>query len=404
MELSAKNRISSVAYGAVDICYYAAFALYVLAIAIDLSMVSTPFGIPRPTFKLNIFYVVGPLLMLKYITQHNSLPQHVAMVAAVTLGFLTWNITQVDWLFWVAMFSFAAKGINEKVIAWIVAVEVSLIAVVFYVLSSNGVIESFTLVRDRADGTQFIRHAFGFLHPNSFGCYMLMVCLALSVIRFNKFPIVEIIFAIVFSYINVMWVDSRAALAVCAVFIVMRLVMYYVKSDKIRRIVNVMALLAVIGTMLVSFWAIFYFDETDSFQVMLDKSLSSRLSLAHAYHEAIGPIKPFGYLLAGMEGTVGNGYLIIAATMDNGFSHYLVRLGWVPTLVFCGSVIALYIQFIKQNRWDATLLGLTLMLIYGISETMGVILACNYFLIALSCLIYPENRLPSDSLRRDTLQ
>lgn len=60
-----------------------------------------------------------------------------------------------------------------------------------------------------------------------------------------------------------------------------------------------------------------------------------------------------------------------------------MRYGIIPSALFIFGLFSLLIKMVRQNQWDSLLFGIVLMSVYGLTETLGVRIECNYFLFAI---------------------
>lgn len=137
-------------------------------------------------------------------------------------------------------------------------------------------------------------------------------------------------------------------------------------------------IIVTVGTIGCSYFFIVAYNFSNSLHALLSSILNGRLELAHSYYET-QPLTLFGsdfsrYLPIYWEN--GKPY---TSVVDNAFCHLLLRYGTVPTVLFLMGLFDLLAKLIRERRFGVLHFCTTLMMIYGVSETLGIRVECDFF-------------------------
>lgn len=357
--------------------YYIAYTLYAISCFLEHTMFESVFGLSKGVLSNGIHLVVLFLLAVKYILQRMPLKGWVITVIIVSVSFISWRQSGEGWLFWLALFMVCAEDADIKILAGIIACVVAVLFPITVIFANAGVIENYISVR-----AGITRQALGFAHPNAFGFYLLLFCTAFSVLRFGQEPLPNILLIVAIVPVNLVVADSRASAALSILQIILLLIFYAVKTPRMRKALST---LFIIGTMLiisVSYWLMVNYDASNALEAMLDSALSGRIVLAHKYY-LMQPLTLFGSSFSQFAPIYMDNGVPSSFTVDNAYCHLLLRYGIVPTLLFLCGLIALLVKLNREGRWDYLLFGLVLMCFYGLGESLGIRVECNFFLIAM---------------------
>ena len=360
-----------------SITYYAAYALYATLCFLEHTMFESIFGIPKEAFANGIQFVVLFLLAVKFITQRMPLRGWAIAATIVLICFISWRRSGEGWLFWLAIFIVCAEGVDIKILVGIILCVVVVLFPMTVICASTGVIENYISVR-----TGTARQALGFAHPNSFGFYLLLFCTAFSALRFGRGPLPDILLIVASVSANLAVADSRTSAALSVLQIVLLLIFYTVRAPRMRRVFSILFIIGTASIIAASYWLMVNYDASNALEAMLDSALSGRIRLAHSYY-LMQPLTLFGSSFSQFAPIYVINGVPSSFIVDNAYCHLLLRYGIVPTFLFLCGLLALLVKLTREGRWDYLLFGLVLMCFYGLGESLGIRVECNFFLIAM---------------------
>lgn len=363
--------------------YYFAFAIYYIQTAIERTTFTEFLFMPVEVFTSFTQMVILLLLFSKFVMQRASFRCWVFSAFVVLVGFTSWRQSGEGWLFWAALFIVCASGVRLRPLAKIAFALSIATLVVTTLFAGCGVIENKIYVR-----MGVTRYALGFTHPNTLGLYLLNMCVAFSVLHFGKNPLPDIMLLAVAVTFNLTFADSRTTAVLSLVQAALLLVFYFAKEEGSRRFLRYAFIVAVFASVAVSAYFMVAYNPANPIHLALNYVLSGRLRLASAYYE----MQPF--TLLGSDFTAfspiywenGKPYTFV---VDNAWCHLVLRYGLIPTFLFLSGYLVLLFKVVRRRKWDALLFGLVLMSVYGLSETLGIRIECNFFLYAVGAdLLY----------------
>ena len=360
-----------------SVAYYMAYALYATSCFLEHTMFESIFGIPKGTFANGIQFIVLLLLAVKFIIQRMPLKGWAIAATIVLISFISWRRSGEGWLFWLALFMVCAEGVDIKILANITMCVVAVLLPITVFFASAGVIENYISVRA---GTT--RQALGFAHPNALGFYLLLFCTTFSVLRFGRGPLPDILLIIATVSVNLVVADSRTSAALSMLQVVLLLVFYTVRTPRMRRVFSVLFIIGTVSIISVSYWLMVNYDASNTLEAMINSALSGRIGLAHSYY-LMQPLTLFGSNFSQFAPIYVSNGVPSLFTVDNAYCHLLLRYGIVPTFLFLCGLIALLVKLTREGRWDYLLFGLVLMCFYGLGESLGIRVECNFFLVAM---------------------
>ena len=360
-----------------SVAYYMAYALYATSCFLEHTMFESIFGIPKGTFANGVQFIVLFLLTVKFIMQRMPLKGWAIAATIVLIGFISWRQSGEGWLFWLALFMVCAEGADIKILAGIIACVVAVLFPITVIFANAGVIENYISVR-----AGITRQALGFAHPNAFGFYLLLFCTAFSVLRFGRGPLPDILLIVAIVPINLTVADSRTSAALSVLQIVLLLIFYTVRAPRMRRVFSVLFIIGNVSIISLSYWLMVNYNASNALEAMIDSVLSGRIVLAHRYY-LMQPLTLFGSSFSQFAPIYMDNGVPSSFTVDNAYCHLLLRYGIVPTLLFLCGLIALLVKLTREGRWDYLLFGLVLMCFYGLGESLGIRVECNFFLVAM---------------------
>lgn len=372
--------------------YYIAFALYSIGALIQLTTFTSVLGISREAFVSGLDAVVVILLIVKFITQRTSFIGWCAAVAIILIGFESWRHGNEGWFFWLALFVVCSDGIRLKPLAAITLCIVAALTAATLLCCSLGMIQNRLFTR-----AGVVRPAYGFKHPNYFGSCLLLICACVSTLRFGRNPIPDIILIVFTMILNITYVDSRSSAFLSLFQIIFLLCFYCVRSVRKRRVLSIVFLVGVGAVIFISLYLMANYDSSNVVHRGLNSLLSGRFNLAHSYY-SMQPLTLFGDDFSGFAPIYWELGEPATFLVDNAFCHLVLRYGVVSAALFFAGYFGTLIHIIHNGEWDALLFGLVLMTIYGLGETLGIRIECNFFLVAMGPQLLFQN---SSLLKKD---
>lgn len=360
-----------------SVAYYMAYALYATSCFLEHTMFESIFGIPKGTFANGMQFIVLFLLAVKFIIQRMPLKGWAIAATIVLISFISWRRSGEGWLFWLALFMVCAEDVDIKILANITMCVVAVLLPITIFFANAGVIENYISVRA---GTT--RQALGFAHPNALGFYLLLFCTTFSVLRFGRGPLPDILLIIAIVSVNLVVADSRTSAALSVLQVVLLLIFYTVRAPRIRRVFSILFIIGTASIIAASYWLMVNYDASNALEAMIDSALSGRIGLAHSYY-LMQPLTLFGSSFSQFAPIYVSNGVPSSFTVDNAYCHLLLRYGIVPTFLFLCGLIALLVKLTREGRWDYLLFGLVLMCFYGLGESLGIRVECNFFLVAM---------------------
>lgn len=368
-----------------DAAFLFAFGLYVLISLVETTTFETILGFPTPQFVDVAQAVVLVLLLFKFLSQSISVPSLIAVVSIAIIGFISWRQAQEAWLFWISLFVACSQDIKIKRVSTVLFVVTAGAVLVTVLCALAGLIDN--LVSTRA-GT--VRYALGFKHPNFLGIHLLLLCVTFSFRRNEKSRIPDIIMIGLMLLVNTAISDSRTSTLLLLLLALMICFYRFIKRDRTRRILSWLLFAIVIGLVLMSYWLMIAYDPGNSIYAVINSALSDRVRLANSYFE-MKRLTLFGGTYdayAPIYWSDGNAESFV---VDNAYCHLLLRFGIVPTAIFLVGLFGLLFKSVRRGTNDGIFLGLALMCVCGLTETFGIRIDYNFFLLEIGdCLLFPR--------------
>ncbi|MBM6776531.1 hypothetical protein H7U34_04445 [Collinsella tanakaei] len=325
------------------------------------------------------------LLLLKFILQRVSIKGWTLAAVLVLIGFISWRTSKEGWLFWLAIFVTCAQGVRLKPLACTCLITATSFTLVTVIFASYNIIENIVSVR-----LDIVRYAMGFSQPNNFGIFLLLICISLSVLRFGKNPLLDIIVISAAVLVNLLIADSRSMAVLAILQAVVLVIFYNVNSSHCRRIASIGFVILAVMLFITSIYFMIYYNGNNAIHYTINRLLSGRLNLAHEYYQ-MQPLTLFGSSFEEFPPIYWQDGQPYTFVVDNAWCHVILRYGIVPSACLLLGICLLFWKMIKNLEWDALLFGMTLMMVYGFSETLGIRFECNYFLYAIGAkLLFPE--------------
>ncbi len=364
--------------------YLISFTMFVLSRSIDSLLLSRLYPVSMSAVSdllqvLSILFLTVPLLVnfLKKKPLYKILGLTVAFFVFMT-GFSSHSL----YLVWLFLFSYACPLEGYKLLSLIVfttSVMTLFVGMMSVVLGLDGAV---TFVR----GTGEVRHALGFVHPNSFGLYVLSSVFSLLVFRFGKVGLYDLLPVLI--GIVVVWVVSGSRTTMFGLFVcylILVCAQLFGRTVRGKTHFGFFCLLLFLCCAISSIGLAVYYDPNNLIMQTINSVFSGRLSYPHGLIASAG-ISPFGFdlrravdyvpLWAGPDGTI---------PIDNVYCKVLIA--WGPILMV-GLVISVAVAIVRLIRCcgSESLLLLAVIVIsaiLGLAENYAIDVMCMFPLVLI---------------------
>ncbi len=370
-----------------EAAYYLAFCLYFIDCAFDRTEFTEFLFVSVSVLQTMLQVCILLLLFFKFLSQRASFKGWCIAAFVVLIGLVSWRQSGEGWLFWCALFIVCAHGMRLRPLAWCVLVLSVVTLCLTVVFAQLEVIENVASTRHGVT-----RYAMGFTHPNGLGLYLSIVCCSFSVLRFGKNPLPDILLIAAADVLNLVAADSRTAVLLSFVQVILLLVFYFARSEVSRKYMRCAFTVSVLSVVALSMYFMVAYDPSNPVHFALNSTLSGRLWLAHSYYE-MQPLTLLGSTFEKFSPIYWENGKPYTFVVDNAWCHLILRYGLVPATLFSCGFFAMLFRLLRGKKWDALLFGFVLMSVYGFSETLGIRIECNYFLYAIGAELLFASRL-----------
>ena len=360
---------------AYQVIYYFAFILYSSAYIISFTTLDN-YHLTN-SIQYLVILLLFTLLIIRFVSNDFSFPSFALAFCFLTIGFISWHVTNEKDLLIVFAFIVVSDQVPVKKLAKIVLTEEIIICILVISLSHFGLIENYSYIRNGTVGSTRVRYAMGFSHPNRFGSSMLAIACAYAVIHFKKFRKIDILLYVLLSMMTIIIADSRTSA------LMILLVMFFAAFlNKRRYILSTRAIcigmiLIYLGIVILSLYEMCFFNSRNFFMRSLDKLLSGRFMLAHFYFEK-NPIRLFGYNSSLLKHYI-TGFDNIM--IDNAYAKLLILYGIFPGIIFLCIYLLIFLHSLKSNYISAAVFAAFIYACVGLTESQALHFAMNYSLI-----------------------
>lgn len=371
-----------------DNSYYIAFFLYCVWTWLSRSSFidgggSEPIKLMEKIMQIVVLVFLGSAF---FRTRATAREFSVATVL-VLLGFVVWRTAGEGWLFWLVLFVVCGKGAKLSVISNIALTSALLVAILSATASAVGIINNNVLVRG---STGVIRNPMGFDHPNTFGAVLLVISASIFMSCEKRGARGSLLFAAIvcISSASIAFFVAESRTAALCLFVFSATILLYMlmkgRSWSFRASAVLTSLF--VGVVAISIGYMVFYDQNRPFDSMLNSILSGRIRLLNMYYLDHSPrLLGYDYSSGPMVCIDGKELTFV---VDNLYGHVLLRHGLIAFVIFVFAIIALCIKMYKEKYFGPLLLGMGVFLVYGMSETLGCRVECNFFIISLWTVLY----------------
>lgn len=371
-----------------DMIYYIAFIAYSYSCVFGFTTAESLLGLPISALINSLQVFALCCLVLKIFRQKMNGFSWLSFFLIVAIGFISWRYSGENYFLWLALFVLCGLGVDIEILARI-SLFVSASAIIFVCVLLNA-----GLVRDvLIYGTNGVRHSLGFVHPNTLARYLLVASISYLVSHYKGSTFANLAMALSCAFIAQMVTGSRTAVLLLVFQAILLVFFSRVQNIELKLVALKVLFVGALILIIASFYFMFCYNVQAPLHNHLNLLLSDRLVLANMYAE-VAPFTLFGRDFSSLS-FFG---LPLTFTVDNAWCHLFLREGIIPTALLLAGVIALIIHAILSNRIDGICLGLLLMVFYSCSETVGIMVDSNYFLIAMAPIVLGNHLTIGDSM------
>lgn len=371
--------------------FYIAFALYVFFIAITVSgywgLIVEAFA-PIDVFRI-LRWTIWCLLGLKLLSQRYTITQILIVAFLLFLLVITWRNAGEA----LDMLLFVVAGQNIKIrrlaqIALPITLVIFLATIFGYYTSLLEDVQMSSDFKTAPTG----RSSLGYRHPNHFGESLFAIVLAWLVINYRKlsktksFDVFIGITTVLLVLISATVVFVVSESETYTLGIIIAGIIYALSLKLPPRFLAFSAFVTTVAIAGFSFYAMFTFNPQVPWWNKLDSILSHRLTLPRYYFLTF-PNTLFGQDFASSHISWfpdAEGGLVV----DNVYCNTWLQYGIVAGIIVILLLLLIFIKSFRENRWNEATFGILVFVIIGFSETSALRFDINYFLIAMSALIF----------------
>ena len=362
--------------------FYAAFFIY--GVGTGISSTSLVLAYPDLAGVMTLVSQIAALalLLFKALLQNYRISRLSLFLIIISLVFIVSRATDDYSFVWLAVFVMSSEGVRFKDVAKVALAFNVLIVLLAATLSFAGVIPSLEFVRDGA-----VRSAVGFLQPNNFGSRMLQICLALYVIRYQRYNAWDYVFVLVCAALTWVLCNSRTSvyMMLALVLVGMPLASHCAHVKKPRRWIAV-CMIVFSGAFAFSMYFMVNYDSANSLHGLLNDALSDRLYLMHYYYEVYPPSMLGQYLAEAFTDRIT--YSTTGLVLDNAYARLVEVHGFVIAAVFMALYLFVYLRAYHESKLGSVVMVFTVFAVIGIAEAAMLSIASNYSLLAFGVLLF----------------
>ena len=283
---------------------------------------------------------------------------------------------------WLLILGCKETGLPRTVKASFVMLAVSIPS--FFILCKAGVLQDILIYRGSTP-----RHALGFVHPNSLGLFVFLLCACWFYIRDEKLRWPDYIAAVAAAAFTWAIPNTRAACMALGLLCVLYLAGNKLKGkEKARKAWCILLSVIAAGANTASVFLSFTYDAGKRLYLIADKLFSERLSIGN------GIIKEFGVSLFGQRIYITQSERMFAGIepaeaipFDNSYLRILVNWGIIVYIIF---TIGILVCLMHESRKPSlnTFNALMIIAVYGVLERILFLGVYCIFILAISEIIY----------------
>lgn len=354
LKIPNRERISAIIF---HIC----FGMYLLCNMYHTTTLEyTNKDLDRLLIKICWFCVYLSIANILFLCDY-SIKQLLCQIIILGVFFTSYHISRYYFLFQGIAIAFSARHVNWRRLAVVnVCIYFSLLLSVI-ICNRLGVFPSLNFTRD-----DIIRTDMGFSHPNVYGAYLMEICLAWMIMRFDKLKYYDYIFFVLVAVYAWIGPNSRTSAMMIMAMMILLPVFKYGRRWIGHRIGKIALSLCYPAGFIFSLISVNLYSGENKVFLAVDELLSGRIALANAFMKDYSPTL-LGQRMKLVSSAKSLAKGIPAAILDNAYIHLYLRLGILTALLFMG-IMALTVYRVICKKYYNYLLALLLFSVYGLSE------------------------------------
>lgn len=337
------------------------------------SELASAFLFIKPLLQL----LAGGCLTIKLLLQRYTAPRAALAVAIIVCGVLTWRANGSAMMLWLAFFIAAGQDVTiTKLSRLVLATTVICAGVVLMLLFLEVIADA---ARMRAD--ESMRSSLGFRHPNYLGLVLLTACSTYLVAGYKHPRWIQAAICVAAAAVTLVVADSRTVaivLMLLAVIVVFMPALQRLGARKVAAITCGVFVLLLAASM----WLMVAYNPDDAATSFVNKAISGRPYFMNFYYKTAG-ITLFG---ANSENLYLGGTDTVV--LDNMYCNVLLQFGLIPSLLVFVGIAAVCIKYGRECLKTPAIWVFLVFLIYGFTESFGLAITSNIYLLSLSTLVY----------------
>ncbi len=371
--------------------YYSAFGMYVFVSILYRTVYgAVPAGAESVWAGASKFLtgLCAGLLLIKILFQ--SYTKRQALLIGVTGVLVLVNLVVSRWtlLVWISLFVVAAKGVAIRRLAKLSAAIVIPIAVLTVILALVGVVENYQ-VTNIAGRTTLLggmsRYSLGFIHPNALASIALDIILSLLILTEKHGKKTGIILSALIGVVVYAITDSRGLLLVLVVVLALQGILLVNRESLKKYALNGIVAMYV-AVVIFSILSAVLYSPSNKLAISINKMMSNRIVFPHDFLVQ-GLLSPFGAAESAWPNKP-DAQGVNQFVIDNSYFFSIAAFGLILGTLFLVALLLLLLDARREKNLGPTTVGFTAFLVMGFMERTMLMVCINYFIIALSCLLY----------------
>lgn len=325
------------------------------------------------------------LVMKLALFQRYTVDQMCIVASLCLLGLSTFAVSGNMSFFFICLFIASGKGVDYRTVAAL-ALGSSLFVIAFCVIGYlAGLLPDRYILRGE---TLQLRHSFGFFHPNSFGLVVSEVCFCLLVLRFRRLGIFEALICFASILLIDIVSDSRTSMLSIALAFVLFFGFSRLPEGRIGKALGIGLTVSVAVLVVLSVWFMMNYDPSRFLDFFINDLVDDRPRRSNWYF-TLYPPGVFGQDVSLLPEVFSSGRNASGVfNVDNSYAFLYLQYGPLAFIVIIAMLMSFLVTSCRRRDWGPLFVGLVLTAIYGFSESYFNNLEFNYYLLALSWLIY----------------
>ncbi len=329
-------------------------------------------------FLALFLFLAIPFVLLKIIMTYYSLNELVSSFVLLIFGAANALLTKDTTILILFIALIGYKGVKEKTVLGIFFYTKLIALIICVFLSVIGVINNKVAIDYRL-GTQVIRYAFGFQHPNQLGIVFLSLTMIFLYLkkRFFKLELEMLLW----TFINIGIYEltkSRTTFIVVLFYLFLYYLNYKIKIHKTLVFISIIAF-----PICFSLIFVLSLNLSNSFVYYIDNLLQHRLIISNMYLSTFHPTL--------MGQSLGD-QLLNGSVLDSGYLVLYLKYGLV-VLFLIAILYALAINKIVKLKQYSKLIPIIIIAFQGITENVISSLIFNFTFIFIAEAIFQEKNI-----------